>query len=228
MCLARTDPNQPKHRGLSMFVIDMEDSGVEVRPLEQVNGDRHFSQIFIAGVRISDCNRIGRLGDGWKVAIEMLAHERISLGGRAFGGSDTSEESVPGWLTSLASRGALDDPVFRDRALRLYVFDAVSRITAALNTQESSKRFPSSEGSKSKLRSVRAFKARAYLLKDVSGALGMLEDSPGHLEFLTAPSMSIRGGTDEVQRNIVADRLLGLPPEPRVDKDLPYSSNDPR
>ena len=223
MCLTRTDPGQPKHRGLTMFAVDMHDPGIEVRPLVQVNGDRHFTEVFVSEVRVPDAHRIGDLGGGWGITIETLAHERESLGGRVFGGSDGEEGALPGWLATLADSGRLDDPVARDSAMRAFVLGRVNRLTTVRAATAARGGRPGPEGSGTKLRSVAAFKARAYLVKDLSGAAGMLDGSSGHLAFLTAPSMSIRGGTDEVQRNIVGERVLGLPSEPRVDKDVPYS-----
>ena len=218
MCLARTDPEVPKHRGLTMFAVDMDDPGIEVRPLVQVNGDRHFTEVFVSEVRVPDSDRIGDLGAGWGITVETLAHERASLGGRSFGGSDENEGAVPGWLVGLAASGRL-----ADRAMRSYVLERVNRFTTARAAAFAKDGVPGPEGSGAKLRSVAAFKSRAYLVKDLSGAVGMLDESPGHLAFLTAPSMSIRGGTDEVQRNIVGERVLGLPAEPRLDKDVPFS-----
>ncbi|HCV33044.1 MAG TPA: acyl-CoA dehydrogenase, partial [Acidimicrobiaceae bacterium] len=117
--------------------------------------------------------------------------------------------------------GLLVDPVSRQRAMRAYALYRVNQLTAARAVAGGST--PGPEGSGAKLRSVAAFKARAYLGKDLLGPGGMLSEGPGHLEFLTAPSMSIRGGTDEVQRNIVGERVLGLPGEPRVDKGVPFT-----
>jgi alkylation response protein AidB-like acyl-CoA dehydrogenase len=115
----------------------------------------------------------------------------------------------------------MSDPVRRQEAMRTYVLHRVNQLTAARAPSVASVE-SGPAGSGAKLRSVAVFKARAYLGKDLTGAAGMLVESPGHLEFLTAPSMSIRGGTDEVQRNILGERVLGLPPEPRVDKDVPW------
>ena len=115
----------------------------------------------------------------------------------------------------------MSDPVRRQEAMRTYVLYRVNQLTAARAASEVSVE-PGPAGSGAKLRSVAVFKARAYLGKNLTGAVGMLVESPGHLEFLTAPSMSIRGGTDEVQRNILGERVLGLPSEPRVDKDVPW------
>jgi len=223
MCLARTDPSVAKHRGLTMFAVDMTAIGVEVRGLEQINGDRHFTEVFVSDVRVPDADRIGDLGAGWGLTVETLAHERATIGGRSFGGGDTEAQGLPSWLEGWRSSGHLNDPVVRQRAVRAFILHRVNQMTVAraafaLGDGET----PGPEGSGAKLRSVAAFKARAYLGKDLAGAAGMLTGTEGHLEFLTAPSMSIRGGTDEVQRNIVGERVLGLPGEPRVDKDAAY------
>ncbi len=223
MCLARTDVGVAKHRGLTMFAVDMAAPGVEVRPLEQINGDKHFTEVFVSDVRVPDADRIGDLGAGWGLTVETLAHERATIGGRAFGGGDDEEVGLPSWLEAWSDAGLLDDPVARQRAMRAYAMHRVNQLTAARAAANATGDAPGPEGSGAKLRSVAAFKARAYLGKDLSGAAGMLSDVDGHLEFLTAPSMSIRGGTDEVQRNIVGERVLGLPGEPRVDKDVPFA-----
>jgi len=221
MCLARTDASVAKHRGLTMFAVDMKARGVEVRPLEQINGDRHFTEVFVADVRVPEAHRIGDLGAGWGLTVETLAHERATIGGRTFGGGDDEELGLPSWLEAWRDAGLLVDPVSRQRAMRAYALYRVNQLTAARAVAGGST--PGPEGSGAKLRSVAAFKARAYLGKDLLGPGGMLSEGPGHLEFLTAPSMSIRGGTDEVQRNIVGERVLGLPGEPRVDKGVPFT-----
>jgi len=223
MCLARTDVGVAKHRGLTMFAVDMSAAGVEVRPLEQINGDRHFTEVFVSDLRVPDADRIGELGAGWVLTVETLAHERASIGGRAFGGGDDEETGLPSWLEDWRDAGHLVGSVFRQRAMQTYVLHRVNQLAVARAAAAANGNAPGPEGSGAKLRSVAAFKARAYLGKDLSGAAGMLSDADGHIEFLTAPSMSIRGGTDEVQRNIVGERVLGLPGEPRVDKDVPYA-----
>ena len=224
MCLARTDVSLAKHRGLTMFAVDMTAPGVEIRPLEQINGDRHFTEVFVSDVRVADADRIGDLGAGWGLTVETLAHERATIGGRAFGGGDDEAHGLPSWMEDWRAAGHLVDAVARQRAVRAFILHRVNQLTvaraaAALVEGEA----PGPSGSGAKLRSVAAFKARAYLGKDLSGPAGMLSEADGHLEFLTAPSMSIRGGTDEVQRNIVGERILGLPGEPRVDKDTAYA-----
>tara|TARA_B100001079_G_scaffold160941_1_gene137992 strand:+ start:17547 stop:18734 length:1188 start_codon:yes stop_codon:yes gene_type:complete len=223
MCVARTDAALPKHRGLTMFAVDMSSPGIDVRPLEQMNGDRHFTEVFITDVRVADDNRLGELGDGWGITIETLAHERATIGGRAFGGGDDSEVGLPSWFEAWRDSGHLVDPVARQEAMRAYVLHRVNQLVTERAAHLARGGAPGPEGSGAKLRSVTAFKARTYLGKNLAGAAGMLVDTPGHLGFMTAPSMSIRGGTDEVQRNIVGERVLGLPREPSVDRDLPYS-----
>ena len=223
MCLARTDASLAKHRGLTMFAVEMSAPGVEVRPLVQINGDRHFTEVFVSDVRVPDADRIGDLGAGWGLTVETLAHERATIGGRAFGGGDAEEVGLPSWLEEWRNAGRLDGPVERQAAMRSFVEHRVNQMATARAAALADGSAPGPEGSMAKLRSVAAFKSRAYLGKNLRGAAGMLSDSPGHLEFLTAPSMSIRGGTDEVQRNIIGERILGLPGEPRVDKGVAYS-----
>ncbi len=221
LCLARTNPDVPKHAGLTMFALRMDAPGVEVRPLVQMNGDGHFSEVFLSGARVPDAWRIGDVGAGWKVAMTVLAHERASAG-TSRGGGDGGDraELVPGWLRDLRGREALVDPVARQRAMRIHARDAAAGWTAE---RAGASRNPGPAGSGAKVHKTFSFQGRAYLNKDSRGAEGMLASHDGHVEFLTAPSMSIRGGTDEIQRNILGERVLGLPSEPRVDRDVPWS-----
>jgi alkylation response protein AidB-like acyl-CoA dehydrogenase len=228
LCLARTDPEVPKHKGLTMFAVDMAAPGVEVRPLVQMNGDKHFSEVFLDGARVPDTWRIGDVGAGWSVAMTVLAHER-ALAGESRGGGDGQArgQRLPRWLADVAALGVLDGPgpaVWRDRAMRAMLASEAARLTAARSAAEArSGKAPGPAGSGAKLRKVAQYKAQAYLAKDAHGATGMLDDHEGQVEFMTAPSMSIRGGTDEIQRNILGERVLGLPGEPRVDRDVPWS-----
>jgi len=221
VCLARTDPEAPKHRGLTMFAVRMSAPGVDVRPLRQMNGDAHFSEVFLSGAIAADEDRIGDVGRGWAVTTSLLAHERA--------GADRSAPiaqatSWPVWLAQLAAAGHLHDPVMRDRAIRLYCYDEVIRFTqlrAAASARAG--RRPGPEGSGLKLHGARSFKERVDLMASAAGAIALLDDWDGAVDFLTGPSMSIRGGTDEIQRNILGERVLGLPPEPRTDRDIPWS-----
>jgi alkylation response protein AidB-like acyl-CoA dehydrogenase len=222
MCLARTDPDVPKHHGLTAFAVRMDAPGVTVRMLRQMNGDQHFSEVFLEDVRVSDADRIGKAGEGWKVALTVLANERTGL--QDDGGIAHPPGAAPGWLAELAACGALEDELLRDRAIRVYVDECVvqmmrARAAAAVRAGQA----PGPEGSAQKLRAAAVFRKRAELIKDAQGPDGLLSTTPGNLEFLTAPSMSIRGGTDEVQRTIIGERVLGLEQEPRVDRDRPWS-----
>jgi alkylation response protein AidB-like acyl-CoA dehydrogenase len=219
LLLARTDPSIPKHAGITAFGIDMAAAGVEVRPLRQMNGDRHFNEVFLTDAPVSDDDRIGDVGDGWRVAIATLMHERGAMGMGA-GGPGRRE------LLSLARASDLD-AVGRDRVAAVYTRLELGRLTQqrARHAMQGGRR-PGPEGSGAKIRGAGTIKALADLALDLQGMAG-LAGAVGEDEwltlFLTAPSISIRGGTDEIQRNIVGERVLGLPPEPRVDKDVPFS-----
>lgn len=221
MCLVRTDPNVPKHQGLSVFAIRMDAPGVTVRMLRQMNGDQHFSEVFLEDVRVRDIDRIGEAGEGWRVALTVLANERAGL--KDDGGLMSRPAAAPAWLAELAASGALRDELIRDRAIRVYVDECVvqmMRACAAADVKVG--KAPGPEGSAQKLRAAAVFQQRAELIKDAQGLDGLLSTTPGSVEFLTAPSMSIRGGTDEIQRTIIGERVLGLEREPRVDRDRPW------
>ena len=221
LLLARTDPEVPKHAGLTMFAIDMFAPGVEVRPLVQMNGDGHFSEVFLTGARTPDAWRIGDVGAGWKVAMTVLAHERASAGTNRGGGDGGGKGArTPGWIRDLAGRGVLTEAAARQRAMKLHARDAAAGWQAE---RASAARQPGPAGSGAKIHKTVSFQGRTQLVKDSYGAEGMLADHDGHVEFMTGPSMSIRGGTDEIQRNILGERVLGLPSEPRVDRDVPWS-----
>ncbi len=224
LVLARTDPAVPKHRGLTVFAVPMDAPGVTVRALRQMNGDQHFSEVFLEDVRVSDTDRVGAVGGGWRVAMTVLANERTGL--RDDSGTAASVTDPPEWLTELAASGALRDELLRERAMRVYVEECVVRLMQARSAATlKAGRTPGPEGSGQKLRAAAVFKQRAELIKDALGLGGLLSDTPGNVEFLTAPSMSIRGGTDEIQRTIIGERLLGLEREPRVDKDTPWQES---
>jgi len=218
LLLARTDPTVPKHAGISAFGLDMRSPGVEVRPLRQMNGDTHFSEVFLDDVVVPDTDRIGPTGAGWKVAITTLAHERASIG--AGWGSVTSAE-----LAALArQRGADTDPAVRARLARVVADLEVSRLSN-LRAKFAARagRPPGPEGSGAKLRNSQVLRELSNLALDLEGAEGLTGASEWQTLFLTGPSFGIRGGTDEIQRNIVGERVLGLPPEPRVDKGRPFA-----
>ena len=216
LLLARTDADVPKHAGITAFALEMAAPGVEVRPLRQMNGDTHFNEVFMTDAPVADADRIGEIGDGWRVAITTLMHERGALGP---GGGPGRRE-----LFDLVRRtGQADDPLVRQRTAGVVAQLEVGRLTN-LRAREARRagRPPGPEGSGAKLRGADTIKAMADLAVDVQGLGGLVGEDEWLTLFLTAPSISIRGGTDEIQRNILGERVLGLPSEPRPDKGVPF------
>ncbi|MCA1833354.1 MAG: acyl-CoA dehydrogenase family protein [Actinomycetota bacterium] len=217
--LARFDPDKPKHEGLAYFIVDMHTPGVEVRPLRQIDGDAHFSEVFLSDVRVPDANRIGEPGDGWRVATTTLMHERMSIG------TSTGGYTFP--FVKLAeiarSRYALD-PVVRDNLARVYTQERIldflnKRILSKLRRGE----IPTAEGSILKLAIANLSSDAALLGVHLLGPDGALAGEGPQQHFLWERSLHIGGGTDEIQRNVIAERVLGLPREARPDKGLPFS-----
>lgn len=222
ICLARTQPELAKHKGLTMFAVPMDAAGIDVRPLLQMNSDAHFSEVFVDEARVNDDCRIGDVNGGWAVAMTVLAHERAASGTRAESGA-RSRKGLPTWLTDIVDTSSQLDAQMRDRLMSIHAADVASKLTgrraAALAESQST---PGPAGSGAKLRAVRSYKSRAYAANLAAGPEGMLADADSYIATVTAPSMSIRGGTDEVQRNILGERTLGLPGEPRLDRDVPW------
>jgi alkylation response protein AidB-like acyl-CoA dehydrogenase len=217
LVLARTNPDVPKHAGISCFAIRMDQPGVEVRPIVQVNGDMHFNEVVLDGVQVADTDRVGPLGSGWKVAMTTLAHERLAIGQ---GGAAHEEQQV---VDLVRRSGRASDPIVRQRAVQLVI-----RLRLAAVNKVRSRQQPQAMGSGAKIWMSDTMKAAAALALDLYGPGGVAslagdpEADRWRTLFLTGPSLSIRGGTDEVMRNILGERVLGLPPEPRVDKDTPF------
>ncbi len=222
--LARTDPDAPKHTGITAFALDMHAPGVDVRPLRQMNGDAHFSEVFLDDAPVADTDRIGEPGGGWAVARTALANERGAMGTVSAG----TGIPIRRLLALGRAHGGADDPRWRVRLAGLHADSEVARLTRArARARSEAGQTPGPEGSGAKLRGA------ALLQHGVDAAMGLLGPSgvAGDADdadewrtlFLTAPSISIRGGTDEIQRNIVGEHVLGLPPEPRVDINRPWN-----
>jgi alkylation response protein AidB-like acyl-CoA dehydrogenase len=239
MLIARTDPDQPKHRGITYFALDLTSPGVEVRPLRQMTGQAEFSEVYLTGVRVPDADRIGDVGDGWRVAMTTLSNERTSIGGGGRAparGSGAIAEALRIWE---AASDAVRTPARRERLMRLWSGAEVLRLTNLRAAAARRSGSPGPEGSIAKLAFAELNKAIYELCVDLLGAEGLVgadyefrrEDHLGYVGppgsarafFLRSRANSIEGGTTEIQRNIVGERVLGLPPEPRVDKDLPWS-----
>jgi alkylation response protein AidB-like acyl-CoA dehydrogenase len=244
MLVARHSPDEVKHRGLTYFMVDMTAPGVEVRPLRQITGEAEFNEVYLTDVRVPDADRIGGIGDGWRVALTTLMNERTAIGG----GGSTAGARKKGLPTDgpigelihwyrMAPRGAVE----RDRAMQLYCDAETLRLTnlRAVGASKAGKQ-PGPEGSIAKLALSNLTKSLYPFCLDLAGAAGMvgfdytfrrpeaaaLEGALGtarHL-FLRSRANSIEGGTSEIMKNILGERVLGLPGEPRVDKDLPWSA----
>jgi alkylation response protein AidB-like acyl-CoA dehydrogenase len=254
--VARTDASLPKHRGLSFFVIEMDQPGVQVRPLVQMTGDPEFNEVFLTDAVVPADNLIGDVNAGWGVALRTLSYERGSLDPEAEPGiqheldatqpvgryaSGELNDGSRGFMPSgseawrlirrlAADTGADRDPVRRQELARLYSWFETARYTGLrAAAQAAAGRLPGPEVSLGKLASVRLMRAYRDLGLAMLGPAGALTgpDAPHEGLFaqiaLSVPGMSIAGGTDEIQRNIVGERVLGLPGEPRVDKDLPFT-----
>lgn len=231
MLVTRTDPESPKHRGLTYFVVDMETDGVDVRPLYQITGEAEFSEVFFNDVRIPDENRIDSVGSGWRVSLTTLMNERVAIGGNTVPrGSGRIAEAVEVW-----KRSGSGDPLLRDELIHLWTEVEAARLTSARANELAGAGVPGPEGSIGKLAWANLNKKITSFTLDVLGLEGTLY--PGGYEltrptsfdtsmpqkaFLRTRANSIEGGTSEIMMNILGERVLGLPGEPRVDKELPW------
>jgi alkylation response protein AidB-like acyl-CoA dehydrogenase len=233
MLVARTDTEQPKHKGLTYFVVDMHAPGVEVRPLRQITGEAEFNEVYFTDVRIPDAERLGDVGDGWRVALTTLMNERVALsGGAPARGAGTISEAVRLWNAS-----ARKDPAIKDRLMKLWVEAEAIRLTGLRAHAKRTSGVPGPEGSTGKLAGAEMNKKIYELCIDIMGMDGTLYGSYEMLRpeeanlaggdvrkaFLRSRANSIEGGTSEIMRNILGERVLGLPGDIRVDKDRPWA-----
>jgi alkylation response protein AidB-like acyl-CoA dehydrogenase len=233
LLVARTDPDVPKHAGLTYFACDMTDSGVEVRPLRQLTGEAEFNEVFLTDVTVPDSDRIGAVGDGWRVAQGTLMNERVAIGGGAL----PREGGMVGIVTALwRDHPELRTPGLHDRLIRLWADAEVARLSAERLRQQLAAGQPGPDGSAVKVVFARLNQELSALELELSGAQGLRYDDwtlrrPESVSFLTrgpgyrylrARGNSIEGGTSEILRNIIAERVLGLPAEPRADTRVPW------
>jgi len=234
LLLARTDPDVPKHSGLTYFILDMRTPGVEVRPLRQLTGETEFNEVFFTDVRIPADEVLGEVGQGWRVALTTLANERVAIGGTsALRGEGTIARAVQTYREGAAAGRV--DAVATDRLMLLWTRAEAARLTNARAAQAGGE--PGPEGSIAKLQMAELNKAIYEFCVDMCGEDGLLID--GYSEtapesssaygaadvrksYLRTLANSIEGGTSEVMRNILGERVLGLPAEPRVDRDVPW------
>ncbi|QSR24835.1 acyl-CoA dehydrogenase [Nocardioides aromaticivorans] len=238
--LARTDPDLPKHFGLTYFLCDMTDPGVDVRPLRQITGEAEFNEVFLTDVRIPDSQRLAGVGEGWKVANATLNNERVAIGGKAAARESGMIGRVAQTWREHPERQTID---LHDRLLRLWTDAEVARITGLRLGQKLALGQPGPEGSAMKLAFARISQQLSGLELEILGEDGLRYESdqgwtmvrPAYVSltgrdagyrYLRAKGNSIEGGTSEILRNIVAERVLGLPGEHRVDKDRPWKELD--
>lgn len=221
--LVRTDPTVPKHKGLTMFIVNMKQKGVEARPIHQASGGREFNEVYFTDVRIPDSDRLGEVGQGWKVALVTLMNERLAVGGSP--GPDYSE------IMEYARQiGILKDQAFREKLADWYVSAQGYKLTK-FRTQTALSRgeTPGPENSIGKILTANQLQDICNTGIELQDHYGMISDedlSPMKAifqqSFMWAPGLRIAGGTDEILKNIIAERVLGLPQDVRVDKDIAF------
>jgi alkylation response protein AidB-like acyl-CoA dehydrogenase len=209
MLVARTDQDAPKHKGLTYFIMDMEQDAVQVRPLRQITGEAEFNELFIEEARIPDENVVGGVGNGWMVAITTLMHERAGLG---FGSAVALKIALGELMDLVRENDLADDDVIRQRVAQLYIEAEVLRLTASRGlTSQMKTGIPGPEGSLVKWQWSDTNQAMTELATEVRGPEGPIVDNDWTYRFLRALANSIEGGTTEILRNIVAERVLGMP-----------------
>jgi len=232
LLLARTNPDVPKHKGLTYFVIDMHGPGVETRPLRQMTGQAEFNEVYMTDARIPDAHRLGAVGDGWRVAMTTLMNERSALGGSgSWRGAGTIADAVSLW----ASRPDLHTPVLRDRLTQLWLRSEAQRLTAERSRATATVGGPGPEGSIGKLVGAELNQHIYQWCMDFLGPEGLLYDGyglgdgdgadwrgPVQQRFLRSKANTIEGGTSEVMRNILGERILGLPGDLRADAGMAW------
>ena len=240
MLVTRTDPEAPKHKGMTYFAIDMRSPGVEVRPLRQITGEAEFNEVYMTDARVPDSQRIGAEGEGWRASLTTLMNERTAIGGGSAGGG----KPVRGAAANDAVRIWNDLPAEertatrKDRLMELWVRAEVGRLTNMRAAEAAKVGNPGPEGSVAKLEFANLNKELYDFCIDLMGANGLIgydytfrrpteldatgSNKSAQYAFLRVRANSIEGGTSEILKNIIGEQVLGLPGEPRVDKDLPW------
>ncbi len=232
LLVARTNPDVEKHKGLTYFIIDMHQQGVEVRPLRQMTGTAEFNEVYFTNARVPDANRLGAVGAGWSTAVTTLMNERVFIGS----GLTPRGPGVMQTAFALWKKSDRKHPALRDRLMQLYSRAETLRLTNVRAQQQRAIGNPGPEGSIGKLGTAELNQAISELCVDLMGPEGVLYDYPAHRErtmaasftsdprtsFLRTRANTIEGGTSEVMRNILGERVLGLPGDVRVDRDVPW------
>ena len=230
MIVTRSDPTVPKHDGLTYFIVDMRDPGIECRPIKQINGGSGFNDVFFTDVRVPDSYRVGGVGEGWKVAITTLMNERVSIGAGGGGSRGTKDLFRLAAECKRNGKPAIEDAGVRARLADIFITSkglqyTGYRIQSALSRGST----PGPEGSISKAIGAPHSQQVASFAMELQGAMGAVmqrdiapEDATWQQSYLGSPGIRIAGGTDEILKNIIAERVLGLPSEHRADKGIPF------
>ena len=227
--ITRTDAELSKHLGLTMFFLDMKSAGLDIKPIKQANGDSGFNEVFFDDVLIPDSQRLGRVGDGWKVALTTLMNERLAIGGSIATGFPEIEELVE--ELRIASGTAINDPGVRSKLADWYAKSAGLKNTAARAVSALSRgETPGPENSIGKLVAGGMMQDIAKFALDLQGLSGAIVDpeiaaGSARLQamLMRSPAVRIEGGTDQILRNIISERVLGLPADMRADKGIPFN-----
>ena len=224
--IARTNPEVVKHAGISMFIVDMKDPAVEIRPIHQIDGGMHFNEVFFTDLRIPKENLLGPLHEGWRLATSMLMYERVAIGTGSTGGITTPHANR--LIEYSQKSGTITDPVLRQKLMKLYSEEtAKSLVSMRTRADLKAGKTPGPGGSLGKLHGSKILRDVRSLINDVVGmeADAWTEGDRGQWWgrlALGSFQAGIAGGTDEIQKNIIGDRVLGLPREPSVDKGVPF------
>jgi alkylation response protein AidB-like acyl-CoA dehydrogenase len=229
LIIARTDPEAPKHRGITAFIVDMRAPGVEVRPLRQINGSEGFNEVFFTDVHIPDDQRVGDVNDGWRVALTTLMNERFAIGVGGGGGTISPLFKLARNTRTNNGDTAFDDDAVRQELAQIYVLGRLLTLTGYRSLTKIAKGgIPGPEGSAMKLVTTKLASMVGETSTKILGLRGVLlgdaapDEGAWANAYLTAPGIHIAGGTDEIMKNIIGERVLGLPKEPQVDKDIPF------
>ncbi len=223
LLLARTDPSVPKHRGLTMFFVEMGSPGIEVRRIRQISGESNFNEVFFTNVWVPDGQRLGEVGDGWRVALTTLMHERLAIG--SLPGPDFEDLLTLAQEIAIEGAPAIGNAAVRERLADWYVqsqgleYTKWRAITALSRGQ-----MPGPEASIYKLVSARKIQDLSGFALDLLGEAGLAAGGRFAEAWLQSPGGRIAGGTDEILRNIIAERVLGLPGDIRLDRDKPFNA----
>ena len=223
--IARTDPDVPKHAGISMFIVPLDADGVEVRPIRQIDGGLYFNEVFFNDVRIAADSLLGEMNNGWNMATAMLMYERVAIGTGTTGGIST--ERSDRLISECRKRGVIGDPALRQRLVRLRILETcLSLLSMHTRAELKAGRTPGPGGSVGKLAVSETVDLYRDLSMEIVGASGIAwEDDAGAVwqrHAVASLQNGIAGGTSEIQRNIIGDRVLGLPRDISVDRGVPF------